>query len=105
MPGTVMHRDVFEHAGYECWVEHCRGGCEPIVWVSRTHPQAVTLFSGDCVVVGGVDVQFWTGERPRMGFFCPYDNEVRDIVDALLLVSSLAEALRRIEDREASRVG
>lgn len=47
MPKSVKSRDVFEHAGYECWVEHCTGGCEPIVWVSRTHPQAVTLFSGD----------------------------------------------------------
>lgn len=101
MSGLVTHRDVFEHAGYECWVEHCPGGCEPIVWVPVTHPQAVSLSSGDCIVVAGADVQFWQDyTRKHLGFFGPYDDEHRDNVAALLLVSSLAEELRRIEDRE-----
>lgn len=62
--------------------------------------------TGDCIVVAGADVQFWQDYmRKHLGFFGPYDNEPRDNVAALLFVSSLAEELRRIEDREASRVG
>jgi len=75
-----MHRDIFEHAGYECWVEHCPGGCEPVVWVPVTHPQAVSLSSN-----GQIERRF------------------ADRLDCVIALTEVARAMReRAEQRAAN---